>query len=122
MTSPADAVVILSRLQFAITTLFHILWPVLTIGLSLFLVVTEALWLRTGDIDWYHHSRFWGRLFLLNFGVGVVMSGRRPLIKGFFRRCADRGCGHVFGLSRGEFDPLALMLSADPLPPSRERA
>ena len=54
--------------------------------------------------------------------LGVVMSGRRPLIKGFFRRCADRGCGHVFGLSRGEFDPLALMLSADPLPPSRERA
>ncbi len=40
MTSPADYVVILSRLQFAITTLFHILLPVLTIGLSLFLVVT----------------------------------------------------------------------------------
>jgi hypothetical protein len=53
---------------------------------------------------------------------GAVMSGRRPLIKGFFRRCTDRGCGHVFGLVRGEFDPLALMLSADPLPPSRERA
>jgi hypothetical protein len=47
---------------------------------------------------------------------GIVMSGCRPLIKGFFRRYADRGCGHVFGLSRGEFDPLALMLSADPLP------
>jgi cytochrome bd ubiquinol oxidase subunit I len=41
MTSPTDYVVILSRLRFAITTLFHILWPVLTIGLSLFLVVTE---------------------------------------------------------------------------------
>jgi hypothetical protein len=53
---------------------------------------------------------------------GIVMSGRRPLIKGYFRRCADRGCGHVFGLSRGELDPPALMLSADPLPPSRERA
>ena len=54
--------------------------------------------------------------------VGNVMSGCRPLIKGFFRRCADRGCGHVFGLVRGEFDPLALMLSADPLPRSRQRA
>jgi hypothetical protein len=63
-----------------------------------------------------------GRGHLLISHTGVVMSGRRPLIKGFFRRCADRGCGHVFGLSRGEFDPLALMLSADPLPPSRERA
>ena len=38
-------------LQFAITTVFHIVWPVLTIGLSLFLVVTESLWLRTGDVS-----------------------------------------------------------------------
>lgn len=72
MTSVADTVVLLSRLQFAITTLFHILWPVLTIGLSLFLVVTESLWIRTDNIVWYHQTRFWGRLFLLNFGVGVV--------------------------------------------------
>ena len=53
---------------------------------------------------------------------GIVMSGWRPLIKGFFRRCVGRGCGHVFGLSRGELDPPALMLSADPLPRSRQRA
>ena len=33
---------------------------------------------------------------------GSVMSGWRPLIKGYFRRCAGRGCGHVFGLLRGE--------------------
>ncbi len=33
---------------------------------------------------------------------GFVMSGRRPLIKGYFRHCAGRGCGHVFGLLRGE--------------------
>jgi cytochrome d ubiquinol oxidase subunit I len=71
MSEPLDYV-LLSRLQFAITTLFHILWPVLTVGLSLFLVLAEALWLRTGDVLWYQHSRFWGRLFLLNFGVGVV--------------------------------------------------
>ena len=50
---------------------------------------------------------------------GNVMSGRRSLIKGYFWRCAGR---HVFGLSRGQVDPLALMLSADPLPRSRQRA
>ena len=50
---------------------------------------------------------------------GIVMSGRRSLIKGYFWLCAGRGCGHVFGLSRGQLDPLALMLSADPLPSSR---
>ena len=64
--------VLLSRLQFAVTTLFHILWPVLTIGLAMFLVATEAYWLRSGDDDYYRHARFWSRLFLLNFGVGVV--------------------------------------------------
>ena len=53
---------------------------------------------------------------------GIVMSGMSPADQGLFRRCAGRGCGHVFGLSRGELDPPALMLSADPLPPSRERA
>ena len=57
-----------------------------------------------------------------NSGVGSVMSGRRSLIKGYFWRCAGRGCGHVFGLSRGQLDPLALMLSADPLPRSEQRA
>jgi cytochrome d ubiquinol oxidase subunit I len=64
--------VILSRLQFALTAMFHILWPVLTIGLSLFLVLLEVLWLKTGDSDYYRHARFWSKLLLLNFGIGVV--------------------------------------------------
>ena len=38
-----------SRLQFAFTAMFHILWPVLTIGLSLYLVLLEALYLKTGN-------------------------------------------------------------------------
>jgi len=62
----------LSRCQFALTAMFHILWPVLTIGLSLFLVAVEALWLKTGDVDFYRHARFWSKLLLLNFTVGVV--------------------------------------------------
>ena len=44
-----------------------------------------------------------------------------PADQRLFQRCAGRGCGHVFGLWRGELSPPALMLSADPLPPSRER-
>lgn len=62
----------LSRLQFALTTSFHIIWAVLGIGLSLFLLVLEVLWLKTGDEDYYRHARFWSRLFLLSFAVGVV--------------------------------------------------
>ncbi len=61
-----------SRLQFGLTSLFHILWPVLTIGLSIFLVAMEVLWLKTKDPAYYHHAHFWGRLFILNFGIGVV--------------------------------------------------
>ena len=55
-------------------------------------------------------------------GLALIMSGRRSLIKGYFWRYAGRGRGHVFGLSRGQLDPLALMLSADPLPRSEQRA
>ncbi len=62
----------LSRYQFALTTMFHVNWAVLSVGLSLFLVVLEALWLASGDDDYYRHARFWGRLFVLNFALGVV--------------------------------------------------
>lgn len=64
--------VLLSRLQFAFIAAFHILWPPLTIGLSLILFGWEALWLRTGRAYYYRQARFWTRIFLLNFGVGVV--------------------------------------------------
>ena len=64
--------VMLSRLQFAFTTMFHIIWPLLSIGLSILLVVTEALWLKTKEPVYYHHTRFWSKLFLLNFAVGVA--------------------------------------------------
>lgn len=64
--------ILLSRVQFAVTAMFHILWPILTVGLSVFLVVIEVLWLKTRDAQYYYHARFWGRLLLLNFGLGVV--------------------------------------------------
>jgi len=52
--------------------MFHILFPTLTIGLALFLVVIELLWLATGDDLYFRLCRFWTRLFAINFGVGVV--------------------------------------------------
>lgn len=44
-----DHVIDLSRAQFAMTAMFHVLWPILTISLSAFLVLVEALWMRTGE-------------------------------------------------------------------------
>jgi cytochrome d ubiquinol oxidase subunit I len=62
----------LARGQFAMTAIFHILWPILTISLSAFLLVVEILWVRTSDLAWYRHARFWSKLLVLNFAVGVV--------------------------------------------------
>jgi cytochrome bd ubiquinol oxidase subunit I len=62
----------LSRTQFAMTTIFHILWPILTVSLSAFLLLIEVLWIRTGDVMYYRHARYWSKLLALNFAVGVV--------------------------------------------------
>lgn len=102
----------LARDQFALTALFHILWPVLTIGLSLFLVVNEVLWIRTGDADYYRHARFWGKLFILNFGVGVA-SGL-PLEFEFGTNWApfSAAMGNFFGNILGFEGAMAFMLEA----------
>jgi cytochrome d ubiquinol oxidase subunit I len=62
----------LSRIQFAVTTLFHILFPTLTIGLSVFLVMVESLWLLTREELYYRMYRYWVKFFAINFAVGVV--------------------------------------------------
>ncbi|MDD1642633.1 MAG: cytochrome ubiquinol oxidase subunit I [Methylococcaceae bacterium] len=103
---------LLSRLQFAITSIFHILWPLLTVGLSIFLVAVEVMWMKTGDKNYYIHARFWGKLFLLNFGLGVV-SGI-PLEFEFGTNWApfSRLTGEFFGNILGYDGAMALMLEA----------
>lgn len=104
--------VLLSRLQFALTAMFHILWPVLTIGLALFLVAVEALWLKTGDADYFRHARFWSRLLMLNFALGVV-SGL-PLEFEFGTNWAPFSVmsGDFFGNVLGFEGAMAFMLEA----------
>lgn len=65
-------VVSLSRIQFGLTTAFHIIFPTLTIGLALYLVIIEWLWLRTRNPLYYRMYRFWVRVFAIHFAVGVV--------------------------------------------------
>jgi cytochrome bd ubiquinol oxidase subunit I len=60
------------RLQFAFTLVFHYLFPQLTMGLALLIVVMKAIGLRTGDGRWDDAARFWVRIFGLNFAVGVI--------------------------------------------------
>jgi cytochrome d ubiquinol oxidase subunit I len=62
----------LSRLQFAVTAMFHIIFPMMSIGLGFYLFVMEALWLWTRNEAFYHQVRFWLRIFVLTFAVGVA--------------------------------------------------
>ena len=69
---PDPDVVLLSRVQFALTIAFHYLYPPLSIGLGVFLVVVEGLFLKTGDPLWRQVARFWTRVFALTFALGVA--------------------------------------------------
>jgi len=104
--------VLLSRIQFAVTAIFHMLWPLVTVGVSLFLIVVEVLWLVTRDVDYYRHTNFWTKLFLLNFTIGVV-SGI-PLEFEFGTNWAPFSnlAGEFFGNILGFEGAMAFMLEA----------
>ncbi|RDI61814.1 cytochrome ubiquinol oxidase subunit I [Microvirga subterranea] len=62
----------LSRIQFAFTIAFHIIFPAFTIGLASWLVALEFNWLRTGNPLYRNLFRFWVKVFAVSFGLGVV--------------------------------------------------
>ena len=66
-----DALV-LARAQFAFTVSFHFIFPAFSIGLASYLMVLEALWLKTGSGDYANLYRYWIRIFAVAFGMGVV--------------------------------------------------
>jgi len=65
-------VVLLSRLQFAAATMFHFLFVPLTLGLSIIIAVMETRYVTTNDEIYLRMTKFWGKLFLINFALGVV--------------------------------------------------
>ncbi|WP_050466180.1 cytochrome ubiquinol oxidase subunit I [Herbaspirillum chlorophenolicum] len=69
---PIDEVVSLSRLQFAVTALYHFLFVPLTLGLSWILVIMESVYVMTGSPIYKDMTRFWGKLFGINFAMGVA--------------------------------------------------
>lgn len=104
--------VFLSRLQFAVTAMFHIIWPLMTVGMSLILVVFEGLWLKTGNVDNYRHAHFWGKLFLLNFSVGVITGIPLQFEFGTNWSRFSMMTGEFFGNILGFEAALAFMLEA----------
>ncbi|WP_338440892.1 cytochrome ubiquinol oxidase subunit I [Synechococcus elongatus IITB4] len=102
----------LSRLQFAVTAIFHMLWPVLTTGLAIFLVIVEGLWLRTRNPDYYHHARFWAKLYVLNFGIGVASGLPMEFQFGTNWAPFSEAVGDFFGSILGFEGAMAFMLEA----------
>ncbi len=66
------SVTLLSRLQFAIATYFHFLFVPLTLGLVWLLAIMETKYVKTGDEEYKKMAKFWGKIFLINFAIGVV--------------------------------------------------
>ena len=62
----------LSRYQFALTALYHWLFVPLTLGLSFLIAIMEAIYVKTGDIQWKKITKFWMTLFAINFAIGLA--------------------------------------------------
>ena len=65
-------VVLLSRLQFAAATMFHFIFVPLTLGLAFLLAFMETQYVRTGETVYLRMTKFWGKIFLINFALGIV--------------------------------------------------
>ena len=104
--------VVLSRMQFALTAIFHMLWPVLTTGMAIYLVIVEGLWLKTRNPNYYYHARFWSKIFVLNFGIGVATGVPMEFQFGTNWAPFSQAVGNFFGSILGFEAAWAFMLEA----------
>ncbi|MGB8405741.1 MAG: cytochrome ubiquinol oxidase subunit I [Mycobacterium sp.] len=91
-----------SRWQFGITTVYHFILVPLTIGLAPLLAVMQTIWVATGNKAWYRLAKFFGKLFLINFALGVATGIVQEFQFGMNWSEYSRFVGDVFGA------PLAL--------------
>lgn len=87
----------LARLQFGITTVYHFLFVPLTIGLAPLVAIMQTLWVRTGHERWLRLTKFFGKLFLINFAIGVVTGIVQEFQFGMNWSEYSRFVGDVFG-------------------------
>jgi cytochrome d ubiquinol oxidase subunit I len=88
------------------------LWPVLSTGLAIFLVILEALWLRTQNPLYYRQARFWAKLYVLNFGIGVASGLPMEFQFGTNWAPLSEFVGDFFGAVLGFEGAMAFMLEA----------
>jgi cytochrome d ubiquinol oxidase subunit I len=86
-----------SRWQFGITTVYHFLFVPLTIGLAPIIAAMQTAWVVTGNDAWYRLTRFFGKLFLINFAIGVATGIVQEFQFGMNWSEYSRFVGDVFG-------------------------
>ena len=94
--------VILARWQFGITTVYHYLFVPITIAMSMLVAILQTMWVRTGKDAYLRLTKFFGKLFLINFALGVVTGIVQEFQFGMNWSEYSRFVGDVFGA------PLAL--------------
>ncbi len=87
----------IARWQFAITTVYHFLFVPITIGLSAIVAGYETAWVRTGNERWLRLTKFFGKLFLINFAIGVVTGIVQEFQFGMNWSDYSRFVGDIFG-------------------------
>lgn len=88
---------ILARIQFAFTVAFHYIYPPLSIGLGLIMVITEGLYLKTGNRQYEVLTRFWLKIFAITFGIGVATGIIMEFEFGTNWAVYSRYVGDIFG-------------------------
>ena len=87
----------LARMQFGITTIYHFFFVPLTLGLSLLVAIMETMYVHTGNEIFKRMTKFWGRLFLINFAMGVVTGIVQEFQFGMNWSTYSRFVGDIFG-------------------------
>jgi cytochrome bd ubiquinol oxidase subunit I len=90
-------VVDISRWQFGITTVYHFIFVPLTIGLAPLIAVMQTAWVATGNTAWYRLTKFFGKLFLINFAIGVATGIVQEFQFGMNWSEYSRFVGDIFG-------------------------
>ncbi|MGC9668965.1 cytochrome ubiquinol oxidase subunit I [Planosporangium sp. 12N6] len=87
----------IARWQFAVTTVYHFLFVPITIGLSALVAILQTAWVRTGKEHYLRATKFWGKLFLINFAMGVVTGIVQEFQFGMNWSAYSRYVGDIFG-------------------------
>jgi cytochrome d ubiquinol oxidase subunit I len=89
--------ILLARMQFAVTTIYHFFFVPLTLGLSVIVAIMETIYVRSGREVYRDMAKFWGKLFLINFAMGVVTGIVQEFQFGMNWSDYSRFVGDVFG-------------------------